>query len=42
MIYGIGVDVLRAKRMAAMFKRFGERTAERLLMPAEMAQYRRS
>ena len=40
MIYGIGVDVLKAKRMAAMFKRFGERTAERLLMPAEMVQYR--
>ena len=42
MIYGIGVDVLKAKRMAEMFKRFGERAAERLLMPAEMAQFRRS
>jgi holo-[acyl-carrier protein] synthase len=42
MIYGIGVDVLKAKRMTAMFKRFGERTAERLLMPAELAQFRRS
>lgn len=42
MIFGIGVDVLKAKRMAEMFKRFGERTAERLLMPEEMAQFRRT
>ncbi len=42
MIFGIGVDVLKAKRMAQMYKRFGDRTAERMLMPAEMAQYRRT
>jgi len=42
MIFGIGVDVLKAKRMADMFKRYGERTAERLLMPAEMEQFRRT
>lgn len=42
MIFGIGVDVLKAKRMAQMFKRFGDRTAERMLMPAEMVQYRRT
>jgi holo-[acyl-carrier protein] synthase len=42
MIFGIGVDVLKAKRMADMFRKFGERTAERLLMPAEMVQFRRS
>ena len=42
MIFGIGVDVLKAQRMANMLERFGARTAERMLMPAEMAQYRRS
>jgi len=42
MIFGIGVDVLKAKRMAQMYKRFGDRTAERMLMPAEMVQYRRT
>jgi holo-[acyl-carrier protein] synthase len=42
MIFGIGVDVLKAKRMAEMFKRHGERAAERLLMPAEMVQFRRT
>ena len=42
MIFGIGVDVLKAQRMADMLERFGARTAERMLMPAEMAQYRRS
>lgn len=42
MIFGIGVDVLKAKRMAQVFKRFGEHAAERLLMPEEMAQFRRT
>jgi holo-[acyl-carrier protein] synthase len=41
-IFGIGVDVLKAQRMADMLERFGERTAERILMPAEMVQYRRT
>lgn len=42
MIFGIGVDVLKAQRMADMFARFGERTAARMLMPAEMEQYRKA
>ncbi|MCB1624932.1 MAG: holo-ACP synthase [Pseudomonadales bacterium] len=38
MIFGIGVDVLEAKRIARVHARFGERFVERLLMPAEAAQ----
>jgi holo-[acyl-carrier protein] synthase len=38
MIYGIGVDVLEAKRIAATLARFGERFIEHLLMPAEAEQ----
>jgi holo-[acyl-carrier protein] synthase len=38
-IFGIGVDVLEAKRMAAMHARYGERIERHLLMPEEMAQY---
>ena len=35
MIYGIGVDVLEAERIARTLERFGTRFVERLLMPAE-------
>ena len=38
MIYGIGVDVLEAKRIAKTRQRFGERFIERLLMPEERVQ----
>ncbi len=38
MIFGIGVDVLEAKRIDAVYGRYGERFVERLLMPAERAQ----
>jgi len=38
LIFGIGVDVLEAKRIARVHARFGERFVERLLMPAEAAQ----
>ncbi len=41
MIFGIGVDILRAERVHAVYARFGERFAERLLMPAELSLYRR-
>ena len=40
MIYGIGVDVLEAKRIAGTLERFGERFIEHLLMPAEAEQMR--
>jgi len=42
MIYGIGIDVLEAKRIHATFKRFGARLVERLLLPEERAQFERT
>jgi holo-[acyl-carrier protein] synthase len=38
MIYGIGVDVLEAKRIEKTRERFGARFIEHLLMPEERAQ----
>jgi holo-[acyl-carrier protein] synthase len=38
MIFGIGVDVLEAKRIQHSYERFGERFVDRLLMPAEKRQ----
>jgi holo-[acyl-carrier protein] synthase len=38
MIFGIGVDVLEAKRISKTLERFGSHFTERLLMPAELAQ----
>jgi phosphopantetheinyl transferase (holo-ACP synthase) len=37
MIFGIGIDVLEAKRMHGVFERFGNHLVERLLMPQERA-----
>jgi holo-[acyl-carrier protein] synthase len=42
MIFGIGVDVLSADRMRQTFERFGERIVERLLMPEEREQLKRT
>jgi holo-[acyl-carrier protein] synthase len=42
MIYGIGVDVLEAKRITQTLERFGRRFIERLLMPEEQAQLART
>ncbi|HEV7985536.1 MAG TPA: holo-ACP synthase [Steroidobacteraceae bacterium] len=42
MIFGVGIDVLEAKRVAATFARFGEHLVERLLMPPERAQFERT
>jgi holo-[acyl-carrier protein] synthase len=39
MIFGIGIDVLEAKRMAEMLQRYGARIERHLLMPEEMVQY---
>jgi holo-[acyl-carrier protein] synthase len=38
MIFGIGIDVLQARRMKSMHQRFGERLIDRLLMPQEQEQ----
>jgi holo-[acyl-carrier protein] synthase len=42
MIYGIGIDVLEAKRMHATFRRWGARFVERLLLPEERVQFERT
>ena len=42
MIFGIGVDVLEAARVARTFERFGERFVAHLLMPQEQAQLART
>ena len=42
MIFGIGIDVLRAERIDGVLERRGERFIERLLMPAERSQLERT
>lgn len=39
MIFGIGIDVLEAARVDRVYARHGEHFIERLLMPAERAQF---
>jgi holo-[acyl-carrier-protein] synthase len=39
MIFGIGIDVLEAKRMTQMHRRFGTRIERHLLMPQEQLQF---
>ncbi len=34
MIYGIGTDIVRVERLAAMWQKHGERALDRLLAPA--------
>ena len=36
MIFGIGTDILRIERIAAAYARYGERFAQRILMPEEL------
>ena len=38
-IYGIGIDVLRVKRIEAVYRRHGERFVERLLHPLERKEF---
>jgi holo-[acyl-carrier protein] synthase len=42
MIFGIGVDVLETKRIAATLEKFGNRFIDHLLMPEEQAQLART
>ena len=42
MIFGIGVDVLEARRIHEVFGRYGERFVNHLLMPAEREQLART
>jgi len=41
-IFGIGIDVLEAARVAKVYARHGEHFVERLLMPDERAQLART
>src|SRR5580658_815026 len=42
MIFGIGIDVLEARRIHASYTRFGAHLVERLLMEEERAQFERT
>jgi holo-[acyl-carrier protein] synthase len=42
MIFGIGIDVLKAERIDGVLARHGERFIERLLMPVERTQLART
>jgi holo-[acyl-carrier protein] synthase len=42
MIFGIGIDVLKAERIDGVLERHGERFIERLLMPVERTQLART
>lgn len=41
MIFGIGTDIVRVARMQKNIKRYGEKFAERILTPAELAEFRK-
>ncbi len=42
MIYGIGTDLVDARRIERLLERYGERFARRLLTPLEWERYQRS
>lgn len=42
MIFGIGTDIVAIKRLQGMWERHGERIAEKLLAPQEMAAFERA
>ena len=42
MIFGIGIDVLKAERVHRVLEKYGERFVEHLLMPEERAQLERT
>jgi len=39
MIYGVGIDILRADRITASYEKFGGRFAQRILMPEELEYF---
>jgi len=39
MIFGVGIDILRADRVTAAYEQFGNRFAERILMPEELEHF---
>lgn len=42
MIYGVGTDIAAVARLAALYERHGERALEKLLAPAERADFSRA
>ncbi|HEY2683624.1 MAG TPA: holo-ACP synthase [Steroidobacteraceae bacterium] len=42
MIFGIGIDVLRADRVAAVYEKYGQRFVRHLLLPEELRQLERT
>ncbi len=42
MIFGIGIDVLELERIARVYRKYGQRFVERLLLPAEQTQFERT
>jgi holo-[acyl-carrier protein] synthase len=42
MIYGIGIDVLKAERVQRVLEKYGERFVRHLLMPEERVQLERT
>jgi holo-[acyl-carrier protein] synthase len=42
MIFGVGIDVLQARRMKDSYARFGSHLLDRLLLPEERVQFERS
>jgi holo-[acyl-carrier protein] synthase len=40
MIYGVGTDIVEIARVARVLDRYGERFAERILCPPELARFR--
>jgi holo-[acyl-carrier protein] synthase len=40
MIFGVGIDVLRMDRVEAIYREYGQKFSERILMPEEMASLR--
>ena len=41
MIFGVGIDILEAKRVTDMYAQYGERFARRILMPEELEWFPR-
>ena len=39
MIFGIGTDVVKIERVAAVYERYGRKFVQRLLMPVELAAF---
>lgn len=41
MIFGVGIDILRAERISAVYRKFGDHFVQRILMPEELGHFGR-